>query len=303
MANRINTRSKMMRSPPSTRKAPDDAKSVLRRTAVSPTHNLASSEEDPSSPSNSRTGSVEPQQTVTSNDVMDILLELRGMISHLDEKFSTKVDALSASVDAIRQEIKEEVVTRIDKNETAIAAHGERLVEVEEAIDELRNETEAASKATDLIVKGIPMLPRENVVNIYLQIAATIGYRNEDVPTADIFRLGKKKDGAKFDPPLLMRFTTVHAKNSFHRQYFRHSSLNLQDIGLSANQRIFITENLTKKHQEFYAAAMKLRREKQLYSVSTSRGVVMIRRNPGERPTPVNSLNSLLELSSTSGGR
>jgi hypothetical protein len=289
----------MIRSPPVTRKPASDIASFVQRIVESKDSSFSLEEE--TSRNNEETNSTlqKPiEQAANNNDVTSMLLDLQRMIKQLDQKFTSKIDNLSDSMQAIRREIKEEVIVRVAKNETDIAAHDQRLNVVEEAIDELRNESEAASRAADLIVKGIPMLPNESGVNIYLKIASTIGYSREDIPTVDIFRLGRKGDAAHPDPPLLLRFTNIHDKNLFHREYFRHRTLNLSDIGLHTNQRIYITENLTKKRQELFTAAMKLRREKQLYSVSTSRGVVMIRRDPRDRPAPV---NSLLELQPTPG--
>jgi hypothetical protein len=113
------------------------------------------------------------------------LLEVRGI--------TRKIDALNISMESIRRELKEEVVTLIDQNETNIAAHDQRLDVIEEATGELRDESEAASRATDLVVKGIPMQQNENAVDIYLKIAAAIGYASGNIPTADFFRLGRKR--------------------------------------------------------------------------------------------------------------
>jgi hypothetical protein len=49
------------------------------------------------------------------------------------------------------------------------------------------------------------------------------------------------------------------------------NNLKLTDVGINANQRIFISENLTKFDQEFFAAAMRLKRDGKLATVSTSK--------------------------------
>jgi hypothetical protein len=278
----IITRSMMMRSPPTVRKTSAGVSPVPSCTAGASSNNNSFSLDDDNDSSTA----------LSNNDVTAILLEVRGI--------TRKIDALNISMESIRRELKEEVVTRIDQNETNIAAHDQRLDVIEEAIGELRDESEAASRATDMVVKGIPMQQNENVVDIYLKIATAIGYARGNIPTADFFRLGRKRDGTKFDPPLLLRFATVYDKTAFHRNYFRHLTLNLTDIGFPARQRIYITENLTTKRQELYTTAMKLRRENQLHSVSTSNGRVMIRRDPRSRPIPVSSLS---ELDTTSGGQ
>ena len=148
------------------------------------------------------------------------------------------------------------------------------------------------------------MLSNENPVKIYVDIAAAIGYDNVTTPSADnIIRLGKKKPGEKSDPPLLVTFARIPDKIEFFRRYFRHNHLNLSEIGFNADQRIYITENLTKLDQEIYAAAMKLRHEKKLHTVSTSRGVVMVRRNKEDRPVPVKAVSELDDLLDDGAGK
>lgn len=262
------TRSGLVRTPPIARKFPNGVPPPPT-VATEPSFIDPSPEKTPSLPSKNVV-----ERKADDSDVMKVLLELRGMIAEVDNKISTKVDALSESLDAIRKEIKEDLITRIDENQLNIASHSQRFDQVEEAISELRIEAEVASKAADLVVKGIPMNPGESTVGIYLNVAKAIGFPQECIPQADTFRLGRRKEGAKMDPPLLFKFTNVIDKTLFHRRYFQHKNLNLHELGFASSSRVFITEILAKKQQGIFTAAMKLRNEKALHSVSTSRGVV-----------------------------
>jgi len=236
------------------------------------------------------------QPNVADPNVTQLFLQLQHMIRELDTKFSDRIEELRYSIDNIKDDIKNEFVTRISNNEGNIAAHEVRLAEVEDAIESLRSEAEAATKANDLIIKGVPMIANEcetDVVDIYCKIAVAIGYTPVNIPHAEIFRMGRKISGAKFDPPLLLKFTNWLDRKTFHKRYFLRRNLNLSDVGFTTTQRIFITENLTKQNQHIYSAAMKLRYEKKLWAVSTSGGVVLVRRREGDRPTPVLSINEL----------
>jgi hypothetical protein len=46
-------------------------------------------------------------------------------------------------------------------------------------------------------------------------MATTLGYATDSAPLVEVFRLGKKKAGAKHDPPFLIKF-----QNPFKRQRF-----------------------------------------------------------------------------------
>jgi hypothetical protein len=222
----------------------------------------------------------------------DLLMQMQRMFQEMDAKFSAKIDDLSKSIETIKEDIKDEFVSRIANNEGNIAAHEVRLTDVEEAVRSLKNEVEAASKTNDLIIRGVPMAPSEDVVDVYCKIATAIGFAPDTIPRVQIFRMGKKTN-ANFDPPLLVKFADVIDRKTFYTNYFRCKTLNLSQIGFNSTQRIYITENLTKRNQEIYAAAMKLRYEKKIWSVSTSNGVVMVRRREADRPAPVLSLAEL----------
>jgi hypothetical protein len=81
---------------------------------------------------------------------MNLLLEMRGMMKALHQKVTTKIDALSSTIDSIKLEIKEEISERITATESNVAVHDDRLDTVEVAVRQLRNDAEAATKANDL---------------------------------------------------------------------------------------------------------------------------------------------------------
>jgi hypothetical protein len=78
--------------------------------------------------------------------------------------------------------------------------------------------------------------------------------------------------------------TVWSLKNAFHHKYFAHKTLNLSEIGFQSDQKVYIIENWTKFNQEIYAASMKLKaNDKKLHTVSTSQGVVSVKRPVGDR--------------------
>jgi hypothetical protein len=245
-----------------------------------------------------------PQPKQKEDVILDTLNEIKLLVAGLDLKFTTNINDLRLTVAsvkdevaAVRLDVSSLIATQITEHDKRLDGHDNRLDAVEASIRELRNNAEAATKTADLIIKGVPMLSNENPVKIYVDIAAAIGYDSVTTPSAEnIIRLGKKKTDGKFDPPLLVKFVRTSDKVEFFRRYFQHKHLNLSEIGFNARQRIYITENLTKQDQEIHAAALKLRHERKLFSVSTLRGVVMVRRSREDRPVPVKAVSELQEL-------
>jgi hypothetical protein len=64
------------------------------------------------------------------------------------------------------------VVTRCDNNDTNIAAHDQRLDNLKDTIDELRNEA-------------------EDVIDINPYIGGAVGCRRELLPSTEVFCLGQ----------------------------------------------------------------------------------------------------------------
>jgi hypothetical protein len=192
-------------------------------------------------------------------------------------ELSSKIDVLSETVESIKQQISDALTQRISTNENNLEAHSERFDAVEAGLRDLRNETEATAKANDLLIKGVPMLNNDSPIEYYCRIATVIGYSSEYIPHAEIFRLEKKKNASGYEPPILVKFSRLSARNALFRSYFQHRNLNLSEIAFMSNTRIYITENMTGHNLEIYKAALKLRHEKKIHSVSTSRRSVMVR--------------------------
>jgi hypothetical protein len=225
------------------------------------------------------------------------LKRLENMMLCFDTKLDDNVKKINASTDekiaALKQDIKEDLLTKINANEAAITDHNQRINQLEDDIATLKDALEKSAKANDLIIKGIPILPNEQPRPLYLKIATAIGYCLETTPPADAFRLGKRRVGAKFDPPLMIRFTNFLDRDGFLKNYFRHKTLNLLDLGYQVNKRVFITENLTRNNQLIYAAAMKMKFDKKICSVSTVNGSISIKKVKEDRPTIIQNLTEL----------
>jgi hypothetical protein len=309
-ASAVVTRSQNTRSPPST-SGFSLFGNLLGKSSTTPAKEVEIIGEDPSgdlallnssshsTSSSTSAASLSPlsMDLPTTDPVLkSLMLKLMGMVTDIDKKISTKIDVLSSSVDSIKRQIDVELTQRITTNESNLVAHSSRLDTVEAAISELRNEAEAATKVNDLLIKGVPMLRNDNPINLYCRIATTVGYAPEEIPHAEVFRLGKKT-GTGADPPILVKFISTRDRNTFYRKYFQHRSLNLSEIGFASNTRVYITENLTGHNLEIYKAALTLRNEKKLFSVSTSHGTVMIRFKDGDKPVEAKTLAALSNIS------
>jgi hypothetical protein len=225
------------------------------------------------------------------------LLRLEESFKKMDKKLDDNIKTLQQSIqdskNELRDDIKNEILAKVEENSSKIEVNVARIADLEMQVHQLQDTVEANSRSTDLIVKGVPILGKENCTIIYQKIALAIGYSQDFIPQADTFRLGVKKPNAKFDPPLLFKFASKFEKDIFHQKYFDVKNLNLNQIGWNVDQRIIITENLTKSAQQIFSAAMALQREKKVHKASTSQGNVFVRHKEGHNRVRVKSLSDL----------
>jgi hypothetical protein len=98
-------------------------------------------------------------------------------------------------------------------------------------------------------------------------------------------------------PPILLRFTNKIDKADFHKMYFAKKDLKLDNIGFAGdNTRIYISENLTKYNKEIFDAALNLKKDGKLVSVSTFHGTVSVKLAPTDRPKQILCLADLDSL-------
>jgi hypothetical protein len=211
-------------------------------------------------------------------------------ITTMNNSFDVKIGVLREN---LRSDLKDEMMPKILQNESKINVNAVKICELESKILSLEDSLEHQDKSTDLIIKGIPLLPNEKCFDIYKRISIAIGYGADDIPRADIFRLGKKKPGARFDPPIIVKFTNKLDKFAYFGKYFAKKDLKLTDIGFQVGSRIFINENLTKLNQQLYGEAMRLRKNGKLYSVSTTNGHVSVKQQQGASSIPIKELFDL----------
>jgi hypothetical protein len=223
-------------------------------------------------------------------NLKDSMADVTKSITENEERLNMAMDEKIAG---LRDELKRDLTTNINQNVADIKSNKNSIDDLKATVTKLENMIELNNKCNDLIVKGVPVLISENPLTIYQKMATTLGYGTDSVPQVEVFRLGKKKAGAKHDPPLLIKFQNPYERQRFYDKYFEFGNLKLQHVGIEADQRIYISENLTKMNQPIFAAAMRLKRERKIASVSTSNGTVHVKPRQGDRRVPIRDMSEL----------
>jgi hypothetical protein len=140
------------------------------------------------------------------------LLRLEASFKHMDKKPEENIKTLQQSIEdsknELRHNIKNELLSKVLENSSNIEVNAAKITDMEAQISHLQDFVDASGRATDLIVKGVPILGSEKCVTLYQKIAVAIGYSQDCIPLADVF--------GKFDPPILLKFTNKLEKDIFH---------------------------------------------------------------------------------------
>jgi len=224
------------------------------------------------------------------NRIIDTKLE--GLRYDLHKEFSCRfneqdgaISALQTTNAALRDNCRD-LSSRVDELST-------RATESTSAVADLADRLDFAERESDIIVRGVPVALGENCRSLYERIALALGYSADATPDASAFRLGRKKPGARSDPPILLRFPNRTAKSDFFKRYLGKLTLNLSDIGFDLNTRIFLAESLTVVRQKIFQEAIKLKREGKLYSVKSKAGVIVVQREVNGRAVEIRRLTDL----------
>lgn len=164
----------------------------------------------------------------------------------------------------------------------------------------------------ELIVRGIPYVSGENILDILQSIGQFISFRSiHDMPFSG-FRLpsrsinllssqfrrlrSDKNDERDFPPSIIMKFKAIYDREDFLKLYFDKKNMSTKDIGFMADSRIYIGENFTSTNHKILMAANKLKRNGVFSSVYTNDGLIYVKKMSKDKKTLIRSILQLDEL-------
>ncbi len=225
----------------------------------------------------------ELKETIESNTKSN----LQSMEQILDDKLHKFAGYVEAKIDNVRTECADSIKVLSDELSTKIRLFND---DIDERLDFL----ERQSKQCDIIIKNIPYRPEENMRNLVYDTCDAIKFSNvKTIKSA--FRMSRSSNRSN---PIVMKFYDRSDKHDFMRAYLNYNMLNLNDLGFHSKLRIIICEALTTKNNEIFKKAMYLKRNKELFSVSTKNGFVYCRLDSNSQFLHVSSLSSLDALTS-----
>lgn len=207
-----------------------------------------------------------PSKAISNEKIFAMFNKIDSNQTQLNEKFIALETNIEQQFSAWRIDI--------DK---MLAVHSSdidaKIDEISLFVESQREEMDRRNRLNDVVVRGIPMLAKENLINLFIAISNAIHYQTHDVRCAidSIFRLGAKG-------PILIKFATFMHKSEFFFKYIKHENLKLSDIGFqNSTNRVFINDNLTHKNAIIYKKANNMKKQNLLAGVSIRSGCVAVK--------------------------
>ena len=207
------------------------------------------------------------------------------------EFISTKYDQLLNNY--VSQEQKIENLTR---DNTLLKSQVASLQNEFKQEKEALNDLEQYSRRECLEIKGIPVVPDEDTNKIVTQVGSLL---DVEIGKGDISVSHRNPSKGKRDDPhsIIVKFTRRDVRDKLYKakkklKAFTTANLSLQTVTATDN-KIFISESLTKTNKDLFNKALDLRKELNFKFIWTSYGKIFIRKNAD---SPVRKITSLKDL-------
>lgn len=238
------------------------------------------------------------------------------LLQILDNRLEKQSESISSEIKAMIKESEDRILTEINKKITEMRVDLNNVIErvsyLETAMCEISNlkteikdlKIKALKQANSLVacdirLNGIPYTEGENLPLYFENICQTI-----NIPTPvvkSIYRLQNKNNKHQNYSPdavIIVKLHSPYDKNYFLKTLseFRRntkSNLSLSILGFQTETNFYIKENLTHSNYQILQAAVRLRKQNQVHSAYTYRGLVYIKHFVNDNPICIEHINML----------
>lgn len=181
-------------------------------------------------------------------------------------------------------------------------------------VDIIRDSIVRSDRNRELVVRGVPFVSDENILDILQKIAELISFRSIHANPFNGFRLplrpinslssqvSKLRVGQQterqYSPSIIMKFRAIYDKEDFMHLYFVKKGISTKDIGFMVDSRIFIGENFSPLNHKLLIAANKLKQNGLLCSVFTNDGLVYAKKSNTDNRIRLYDLSQLNKMAS-----
>lgn len=235
---------------------------------------------------------TESLQTAIKETEERILSQINNKLLDLENRLLTD---LNERVNKIDEEIKS-INERVVRYETESADISEVKSEIKKIKSQI-NKQENLTVSCDLRIMGIPSSNAENLNELFNNICSALNIPTP--PYKNIYRIQTNKKS--FDGTILVQLFSPYDRNFILKTLsnFRKNTKSqfcLNNIGFDSNKPIYVNENLTSCNFKILQSALKLKRQKNISSAYSLRGLIYIKIKPTDEPIMIEDISDLSHL-------
>lgn len=221
-----------------------------------------------------------------------ILAQINNKLMDLENRLLTDLNERVKKIDEEIKSINERVV-RYETEGADICVVKSELKQIKSQI----NRQENLSVSCDLRIMGIPSSNTENFNELFNNICSALNIPTP--PYKNIYRVQNNK--TRLDGTILVQLFSAYDRNYILKSLsnFRKNTKSqfcLNNIGFNSNKQIYINENLTSHNFKILQAALKLKRQKDISSAYSLRGLIYIKMKPTDEPILIEDISDLSRL-------
>lgn len=199
-----------------------------------------------------------------------------------DSKLDKLFRKLDMKLDNVSSKLRDELTTcigdAVNHLEKTITANQKQVNTRIDHLEQHVRDFERINRLKDVIIRGVPYHPPENLWATFGKIANEVRFNfdmNYSVDT--VFRLGTSAASSNTSAAILVKFATQKLKHEFMAVYFAHNNLRLNKIGYESDNRIYISDNLSKSNNTILKRAIELKKTGAIEKVATKFGHVLVK--------------------------
>jgi hypothetical protein len=219
----------------------------------------------------------------------------------LPADFNEKFNRLIEDVQGIKENVKEtkgtlkemvEGMKKLKEENILLKKKIAKLEEEKDATIRRLNEAEQYSRKNNVIITGLPREPRENLREKVTKVAEKLNVKLYEYDICAAHRLSNKGEA----PAVIIKMNNREKKTQMIRES-KKREIKTRDVGYATNDRIFLSEHLTKETTELLQATKeKLKEPGFVKFVWPSEGHILIRENEGSRIERIQDMEHLHEI-------
>lgn len=216
-----------------------------------------------------------------------------------DERFRSLESKLTSQTDAWKSEINNILAKHLFETNNKYNELEKKVSSVHNKVDEKFEDIERQNRQNDILIRGVPIIEKENLFKFYDTLAAVLKFPYDKMYVlSSIFRFKSKipanSDNEFRPPPILLKFSTPILKRAFFNNFLKHKNLKLSDIGFNSPDRIFFSDNLTKKNSKIFTKVAEMKKSNIIDKFQVRNGFVYAKFSGVEKFTKINCINELL---------